>query len=265
MLPILELGPWQVSTYQVAVSAGLLIGGMWAFHRLFGLGYPPGIIIRGFMLAILSGFAGTYGITYLISVTRVARSGRLAQPEGISIIWAMAGAVAVTTVYCRRYRISLGRALDMAALPLPLGQAIGRLGCFAAGCCYGIPTASWLGMYLPDQYGIWMVRYPTQLMSAAADLLIFFIVLAAERYGIRRAGKNRGWPFDGFLVLLYIALFSLKRFAMAFLRQSGAIPMVGPLSWMHVNALVGLVAATALIFWNLYQGKRGKRSHEGES
>jgi phosphatidylglycerol:prolipoprotein diacylglycerol transferase len=149
----------------------------------------------------------------------------------------------------------------MAALPLPLGQAIGRLGCFAAGCCYGRPTDSWLGMYLPDHDhdGIWMVRYPTQLMSATANLLIFFIVLAVERYGIRRAGKSCGWPFDGFLTLLYIALFSLKRFAMAFLRQSGAIPMVGSLSWMHVNALVGLVAASALIFWNLYQGKKEEK------
>jgi len=150
----------------------------------------------------------------------------------------------------------------MAAPPTALGLAIGRLGCAAAGCCYGRPTDSWLGVYLPDENGVWMMRYPTQLMCAAANLLIFFILLTVERYGVRRVSKNRGWPFDGFLALLFIALYSLKRFGMGFLRQAGAFPMIGPFSWMHVNALVGLVAATALIFWNLYQKRRRKWHHE---
>ena len=41
-------------------------------------------------------------------------------------------------------------------------------------------------MYMPNEYGVWAVRYPTQLMSAAANLLIFFTLLAVERYGQKR-------------------------------------------------------------------------------
>jgi phosphatidylglycerol:prolipoprotein diacylglycerol transferase len=193
MRPIIELGSWQVSTYLVAAALGLLVGGMWAFHRLLTLDYPPGIIVQGFALALLGGFAGALLIPYLINAARVVRSGVPVHSEGLSIIWALASAIVVAVAYCRWRRISLARALDMAALPLPLGQAIGRLGCFAAACCYGRPTDSWLGVYLPDHDGAWMVRYPTQLLSAAANLLIFFIVLAVERHGIRQVGKNRGW------------------------------------------------------------------------
>lgn len=256
MLPILELGPWQVSTYLVAAALGLLVAGMWAFHRLLTLDHPPGIIVQGFALTLLGGFVGTCLIPYLINAVRVARSGVLVHSEGLSIIWALASAVAVAAAYCRWRRISLGLALDMAALPLPLGQAIGRLGCFAAACCYGRPTDSWLGFYLPDHDGAWLVRYPTQLLSAAANLGIFFILLAVERQGIRRVGKDRGWPFDGFLILLYIALFSLKRLGIAFLRESGAVPVLGPLSWMHVNALLGLAVTSTLICWNLDRKRR---------
>jgi len=256
MLPILELGFCQISAYKVAVSLGLLVGGMWAFHRLLTLDIPPAKVVLGFALTILAGLAGIYLITYLINLARTARSGPLTPPEGLSVIWAIVSAIIAAAIYCRLRRISLARALDMAALPLPLGQAIGRLGCLAAGCCYGRPTDSWLGMTLPDHHGVWMARYPTQLMSIAANLLIFFIVLAVERYGMRRAGRARGWPFDGFLILLYITLFSLKRFGLAFLRQSGEVPMVGPLSWMHINALGGLVIAGGLILWNLCLKKK---------
>lgn len=159
-------------------------------------------------------------------------------------------------LYCRLVRQPLGRAFDLAMLPLPLGQAIGRLGCLAAGCCYGRPTASWLGLYLPDHDGVWAMRYPTQLLSVAANLLILFCLLGAERRGRARAGGQRGWPFDGFLALLYVALFSLKRFLIAFLRASGEVALIGPLSWMHLNALAGLAVASALIYWNLHRGKR---------
>jgi phosphatidylglycerol:prolipoprotein diacylglycerol transferase len=256
MLPVLEFGPWQVSTYLVAASLGLLVAGMWAFHRLLGLAYPPLIVAQGFALAVLGGFAGAVLIPYLINAALAARYGPLAHTEGLSIIWAIAGTIAVAAAYCRWRRASLARALDMVALPLPLGQAIGRLGCFAAACCYGRPTDSWLGMYLPDHSGVWAMRYPTQLLSAAADLGIFFVVWAVERYGSRRVGRDRGWPFDGFLMLLYIVLFSLKRFAVAFLRESGATPLLGPLSWMHVNALLGLAVAGALIYRNLVHRRK---------
>ncbi|MBM3134276.1 MAG: prolipoprotein diacylglyceryl transferase [Chloroflexi bacterium] len=258
MLPTFELGPWQIGTYGLLISLALIISGMWSLHRLLRLDYPPAIIVRGFSLAVLGGFAA-FQIPYLINYWLIARYGLLARLEGQNLIWAIGGAIGVAVIHCWMSRTPLGRSLDLAVLPVPLGLAIGRLGCFAAGCCYGRPTDSWLGMYLPDEHGVWMERYPTQLLSSAVNLLIFFTLLAVERYGMQRMGARHGWPFDGFLALLFLDLFSLKRFGMAFLRQSGATPLLGPFSWMHLNALAGLVVATALIFWNLSQTRRMKR------
>ncbi|HEY65432.1 MAG TPA: hypothetical protein G4O02_12775 [Caldilineae bacterium] len=238
-------------------TLALTFCGTWTFRRLLALDSPPSVVILGMFLVILSGFSGAFLMTYLINAVRLARSGLLARLEGVSIVWALVSGIGVAAVYCRWQRISLGRALDMAAPPAALGLAIGRLGCFAAGCCYGRPTDSWLGMYLPDENGVWMTRYPTQLMAFVANLFIFLALLAVEQYGAQRAGAKRGWPFDGFLVLLGLFLYSLKRFGLAFLRQAGAFPMVGPLSWMHVSALMGMGATATVMLWHLHRTWKG--------
>jgi len=61
-----------------------------------------------------------------------------------------------------------------------LAHAIGRIGCFFAGCCYGIPTESFLGVEFP--YGHSHLHYPgeavfpTQLFEAAFLLILFFLM-----------------------------------------------------------------------------------------
>jgi len=47
------------------------------------------------------------------------------------------GSATVLIVYMKIYHLPLGKMSDIAALALPLGHAVGRIGCFFAGCCYG--------------------------------------------------------------------------------------------------------------------------------
>ena len=253
MFPTIDLGSWQVSTYQVTAMLALITGGVWSWRRLqvFARHYPRSVILLGVLLAILGGLWGVLLITPLINMMRIRRFGFLAHHEGLSIVWGLAVGFVVVAIYCRWHGASLGRALDMAAPPLALGLALGRVGCFAVGCCFGRVTDSHLGMHLPDEHGLWANRYPTQLMAMAANLGILLILLAVERYGIRRAGKERTWPFNGFLILLFFLLYSSKRFILAFCREAGAYPLIGPLSWMHLNALIVGGTATVLIIWNL--------------
>jgi phosphatidylglycerol:prolipoprotein diacylglycerol transferase len=255
MLPTLSLGSWQIDTYALIVTLAVTVGGVVAFERLLRLNYPPIVIARGLLLMSVGGVALTLLANELINRQRFAHSGFLALQESRDIFWTLLGGGLVALFYIRWYKAPVGRVLDLGAPALPLAQTIARLGCAAAGCCYGLPTDSWLGTYLPDDRGLWAVRYPTQLMAAAANLVIFLTLLAVDRYGRRRV---KAWPFDGFLALLYILLFSLKRFVLAYLRQEGAVPLLGPLSWMHLNALVAATAASGLIAWNLYRSRKEK-------
>lgn len=247
MLPTLSLGSWHVSTHGALVGLAVVVCGLYLFRRLLRLPYPPGVFVRGITLMLLGGAIGTLLGTVLINLLRDPST----PPEGLSVVWTMVGGGLATALCVWKHHASLGRVLDMGVPPLALAQAIGRVGCLAAGCCYGRPTDSWLGLYLPDDRGVWAVRYPTQIMSGLANLSIFFVLLAVERYGMRRISKTQTWPFNGFLALLFLILFSLKRFAMGFLRESGP-PLVGPFTWMHLSALITLVVVTVLMVWNLY-------------
>lgn len=241
MLSEIEVGSLHLATYNIVVAIALIVAGMIGFQRLLRLGVAPALIRTGGLLMIVGGFASTIGMMLLINALRAAPDGSVADPEGRSIIWGLVGGSLIAALYCRRHHVPLGRAFDLGIVPVPLALAIGRLGCLAAGCCYGEVTTSPLGMYLPDVYGVWAVRYPTQLMSAAVDLLIFVTLIAIER---------RRVPFDGFLALLFVVLFCAKRFTIGFLRETGA-PLIGALTWFHLNALIGLSVAGLLIAWNL--------------
>jgi phosphatidylglycerol:prolipoprotein diacylglycerol transferase len=93
---------------------------------------------------------------------------------------------------------------DLFALALPAGEAVGRVGCFFNGCCYGVPTALPWAVY---QHGAW--RHPAQLYAT---------VLALALFGVLAALRER-MPREGDLFRLYLALFGTSRFLLEFLRE----------------------------------------------
>jgi len=264
VLPAIDIGPWHVHTYRLMIGLAVIVVAMLGFHRLRQLEVAASIILRGGAPIFLGGVLVGYGVYYLPKLPHLIRSGTLEPGVGPSITWGLVGAVVVAVLSCRRYRVPLGRAFDLGVLACPLGQAIARLGCCAAGCCYGQATDSWLGMYLPDPNGVWTVRYPTQLMHLVANLLIFFSLVAVERYGRSRPDKppsSRIWPFDGFVFLLFVNLFFLQRFVIAFFRVEPAL-VFGPFSWMHVHSILGMGIATALIIFNLVRSSAPEQSSQ---
>jgi phosphatidylglycerol:prolipoprotein diacylglycerol transferase len=249
MCPTIAIGPLHASTYWVLYGIAILVGGMLAFHRFIRGGISPHTATRGVLLIVWSGLAGAFLLKDVVFLIQsLLLTGQIHWEGGSGFMGALAGAVITLIVFFRRQGISLARGFDLWILPVPLGQAIGRLGCLAAGCCYGAPTDSPLGMYLPGG-GEWAVRYPTQLMSSLADILIFCVLVAVERRGSRKGRLS--WPFPGFIFLLYTSLYTLKRFSVEFLRGQTPTALVGPLNITHLLAAAGFLVSTGLIVWNL--------------
>ena len=222
---------------------------MVAFHRLRRLGLPERTTMATLGVVIASGFAGTYAIGVIPTAIYALQTGQIAWQGQANFAGTISGAVIGGVILCRAVRTPLGRAFDLGGIHLPLLQALGRIGCWSAGCCGGVPTTSWLGMYLPDPSGAWARRYPTQLMSGVLNLVVFAGLLGLERYGRRRAAHG-GWPFDGFLFLLYVGLFCLERSSMEYLRAD-RVPVLGPLSWAHLYTYAGLIVVIVLMARNL--------------
>ena len=110
------------------------------------------------------------------------------------------GAFPVAWWYARRHGLPPWRTADVLAPGVALGQAIGRLGCFAAGCCYGRPADVPWAVTFRDVYAtrtvgtpLDMPLHPTQLYESLAASLIFFVLLwLAPAQALPRPGRR--WP-----------------------------------------------------------------------
>jgi phosphatidylglycerol:prolipoprotein diacylglycerol transferase len=123
-------------------------------------------------------------------------------------------ALAVAAWYMRRTQLPGLVTADVFAPGIALGHAIGRLGCFAAGCCYGVEShLPWAVRFTnPDSQlprGLLGVPiHPTQLYESFAEFLIFGILY----WRIRKAHT------PGTIISLYLMLYSTARFIVEFFR-----------------------------------------------
>ncbi len=117
-------------------------------------------------------------------------------------------------IWLKKYKQPLLPAMDFFAVPLALGHAIGRIGCFLAGCCYGKISHNFLAVKFTNPNSLVPAHlhdvglYPVQLMESLAVLILFFILF----YFYKKPHKN-GVIFAG-----YLLGYGFIRFALEYLR-----------------------------------------------
>jgi len=127
---------------------------------------------------------------------------------GKTVIGAIAGGYLTIFVYKRW--IGLVRPLgDLFAFAMSSGEAVGRWGCYFAGCCYGKISTGPLSIW---QHGAW--RYPTQIYASLAAAFTFAVLVYAE--------KRRLFPENG-LFYLQGAMFCCFRFVIEYYRVGDVI------------------------------------------
>jgi len=127
----------------------------------------------------------------------------------------LVAAVLTSIWFFRKHKLSVWLMTDIMAPSVALGHAIGRLGCFSAGCCYGKPTTMPWGVTFTDPYAKEIVGvtlgtplHPTQLYESFAEFAIFgFLIYLSTRK-----------KFDGQIFWSYVALYSVARFVIEFFR-----------------------------------------------
>jgi phosphatidylglycerol:prolipoprotein diacylglycerol transferase len=117
-------------------------------------------------------------------------------------------ATAVAIWYMRKHDLPAWRIADMGAPSIALGEAIGRWGCFAAGCCYGKESHGPFAVTFTDPFANEAVGtplnvplHPTQIYLSASAFLIFLIL----QWAYRRK------TFDGEVFWLYVLLYAISR------------------------------------------------------
>ena len=202
----------------------------WALSRVRYLRFPAQSFELGYIAVLVFGAGlGAYLFgslnLWLSGLTGVARS-----VEG-----ALVGGTFAIELYKWRNGIAL-RTGARFALPLAIGIAIGRVGCFFAGLddfTYGTPTTLPWG----HDFGDGIARHPVQLYESAAmaAFAIFYVVAVVKRVSFVIG--------NGF----YLALgyYGLQRFVWEFLKPYGAL--LGPLTLFHLLSLVILLYAVFML------------------
>lgn len=169
------------------------------------------------------------------------------------------GCIIALLIALPRYLIKKGIPLlpflDLLALYAPLSQALGRIGCFLAGCCYGKQTAGW-GITYTDSNSIaplGVCLHPTQLYSAFLLIMIFLILY----YGVRPRMSQHGQ-----LLCAYLILTNLERFIIDFYRgdqEFFSLPTLAFFSmhqWIALAFIVGGIMTFAYL--SLYTPKTSR-------
>jgi phosphatidylglycerol---prolipoprotein diacylglyceryl transferase len=162
------------------------------------------------------------------------------------------GAILVLALYRHFQRIPFLPFADAYAAGLPLGHAIGRLGCFGAGCCYGKPT--WLpwGVTFTSPTAASLVGtplnvplHPTQLYESFAEILNFVILICLAR---------RQW-FKGEIFAAFLMLYGFERGLIEFVRgdPDRTLFLRGRFSLMQVVSL-------GFILLGAWMWRRGTKS-----
>ena len=152
------------------------------------------------------------------------------------------GGLAGLALYCVQFKKPLWDYLDLYATVLPLGHAIGRVGCFFAGCCYGIAYDGPMSHVYQVETGfapVGVPLFPVQLTEAACLLVIFLILFFV--YFHTDSSKH-------YTVFVYAGSYCLVRFALEFLRgdaERGALWIFSTSQW--ISLIIAAVASAYLI------------------
>jgi phosphatidylglycerol:prolipoprotein diacylglycerol transferase len=244
-----RFGHFTIGTYGLFYALGFLLALRLAVVYARREGIETARIVDLGIVTLLAGFVGAKLLLYVLDARyylahpmEMIRSLRSAGVFYGGFILAALAAL----LYIRRHRLPLGRVADLAAPPLALGQAIGRLGCFFAGCCYGracdLPWA--VTFTEPRAYELTgvplgMPLHPTQLYHALAD----FAVLALAARALRRR------RFPGQVFWIYVLAYSTLRFVVEVFRGDAArgVFLDGRLSTSQIIALPAILAAVVML------------------
>ncbi|MFH1361594.1 MAG: prolipoprotein diacylglyceryl transferase [bacterium] len=257
MYPILtNLGPLTIHSYGLMVALGYLVGILLILFYAKREGIPPETILDLAIWVIISGVVGAR-LFYVLGQWGEYRNNPLEiftiQKGGLVFLGGFLANLLVLLVGTKLKKISWLKLFDAIAPGAAMGIAIGRIGCFLNGCCFGLPTQLPWGIKFP--FGSLAYSYyphdhihPTQLYSSLAMLLVLLIIV----FVIYPRKK-----YDGFVFYWWLIGYSLYRFSVEFLRYS-------PMHWLSLTPSQWIVIAffgygAVMLF------KKGKGRGTGDS
>ncbi|SLM27719.1 HolA (modular protein) [Desulfamplus magnetovallimortis] len=256
MHPILfKIGNITLYTYGLFVGLGFLAAVMLAGRRASKQGIAQEEITDLFFVVLVSSLVGAR-VLYIILNFEEFSSDILAifriWNGGLVFYGGFIAALLSSLIYVRIKGMPVWRTADIIAPAIALGHAIGRVGCFFAGCCYGHSCdLPWSVTFKdPDSLApLHIALHPTQLYSVLSNLLLFIILVVVDK-------KKK---FEGFTFWLYIFLYGIFRAFIEIFRGDPRGDFV--LDYLSVSQGIGLLMSLVGLCMLIYLFKSGFTSN----
>jgi phosphatidylglycerol---prolipoprotein diacylglyceryl transferase len=190
---LFQIGHFFLPTYGLLVASGLIIGLLVTVHLARRQGIDVDTMWNMGLVAILAGIVGSK-LLYLFTTWQEHPGQPLnlfsldtLQSGGV-FSGGLLLSIGVCYWYAVRHHLPKLKTADSFAPGIAIGHAIGRLGCFAAGCCFGKPTTLPWGVTFTNPLANWAgtplgIRlHPTQISEFLAEFFIFLLLLWIFRH-----------------------------------------------------------------------------------
>jgi len=247
---LFSLGPITVYSYGVLLAVSYLLGLWLAMRRARAWGLDANRVLDLGIYIIIAALIGAKLLLLVVDFDQFRRSPAdllsLARSGGV-FYGGLILAVLVAFWYVHKHRLPLWTTCDVFAPGIALGHVTGRLGCLAAGCCYGRPTSLPWGVTFTNPLAaanvgtpLGIPLHPTQIYEAGAELLILVVLLATEK---------RGRPFPGRTFWGYMFLYAVSRYIIENYRGDPRGTVFGIFSTSQFISLLLAPLALAMLVW----------------
>lgn len=237
---LLPVGPLAIHSYPALVNLGLVLGAalvvLQARRRALALRSVADVMLGAAFGGLVLARAAYVSVHCEYYVHHVHHALRLWQG---GLLWqgALLGGLIGSAAVCSVRGMPLARSLDLLAPGTATLAAFAWLGCFSAGCAWGVEAYPGQGLLwtlsldLPDLYGIREPRVAVQLIGAVWSVLVLTVILAVKH-------SPEG---DGLVFALWLMLQSFGAFALDCLRAD----KIPTLNGWRIDQLANLTLTVA--------------------
>lgn len=254
--PILfSVGGLTVRWYAVWILTGMVVAILWSAKRWRARGGNPELVGDVGLWSCLFGIVGARAMSVVSYPEQYFAPGTpwwkpfAIWEGGLAIYGGLIGGAITIVVMVRRRGLPVGVFFDAMAPTILVAQALGRLGNYFNQEVFGSPTTLPWGLqidaaHLPSGTLPGTLFHPTFLYEALWNLASLGLILAVERWAIRRQ-KLGAWQVAGSYLLLY----SLGRFLLEFVRIDFQNTIAGGIRWFQAVAGLGVLIGLFLLTW----------------
>jgi phosphatidylglycerol:prolipoprotein diacylglycerol transferase len=258
---LFHIGSFPVNTYGVLLALAFLAALFVAARLGARDGLPRERVFDLGLWMLLGGLVGSKLLLMVAEPEYASNPWQLISLDFIRSggVWygGFLGGLLTGVLLIRRYKLSFWKVTDAFAPGVALGQAIGREGCFAAGCCWGKPTTLPWGVEFGELahritgVPVGVHLHPTQLYESLASALLFLFLYRLHR-------RKR---FTGEVIAAYAVLYGLIRFLIEFVRDDprGDIFGLTSLTGLSTSQLISLLVIIGGIVFLVRRRRRANR------